>query len=42
MSWSVRENEFRGELEESAGRITFAGGVRERDLVIRLKDDSVS
>ena len=42
MSWTVRENAVRGELEESEGIITFASGVRERDLVIRLKNDGVS
>ena len=42
MSWSVRESQFRSEVEESEGRITFANGVQQQDLVIRLKNDVVS
>lgn len=42
MSWSVRESEFRGEVEQSEGIITFANGVQQQDLVIRLKNDDVS
>lgn len=42
MSWKVRENAFRGEVEQSEGRITFASGVREQDLSISLKNDAVS
>lgn len=42
VSWSVRENNFRGEVEASQGIITFSSGVRETDLVIRLRDDNVS
>lgn len=42
MSWSVRESAFRGEVEAAEGRITFASGVRQRDLEIRLKNDEVT
>jgi len=42
VSWSVRESEFHSEVVESEGRITFADGVQQRDLVIRLKNDVVS
>ena len=42
MTWSVREIEFRSEVEESEGIITFADGVQQQDLVISLKDDDVS
>lgn len=42
VSWSVRENNFRDEVEASQGTITFSSGVRETDLVIRLRDDNVS
>ena len=42
VSWSVRENNFRDEVEASQGIITFSSGVRETDLVIRLRDDNVS
>ena len=42
VSWSVRENNFRDEVEASQGIITFSSGVRETDLVIRLLDDNVS
>ena len=42
VSWSVRESNFRDEVEASQGMITFSSGVRETDLVIRLRDDNVS
>ena len=42
VSWSVRESNFRDEVEASQGIITFSSGVRETDLVIRLRDDNVS
>ena len=42
VSWSVRENNFRDEVEASQGIITFSSGVRETDLVIRLREDNVS
>ena len=42
VSWSVRENNFRDEVEASQGIITFSSGVRETDLVIGLRDDNVS
>lgn len=42
VSWKVRESEFHSEVEEFEGRITFANGVQQQDLVIRLKNDVVS
>lgn len=42
VSWRVRESEFHSEVEEFEGRITFANGVQQQDLVIRLKNDVVS
>ena len=42
VSWNVLGSEFRSEVEASEGVITFSSGVRETDLVIRLRDDNVS
>lgn len=42
VSWSVRESEFRDQVEASEGRVRFASGVQQQDLVITMKNDAVS
>ena len=42
VSWSVRESEFRDQVEASEGRVRFASGVQQQDFVITMKNDAVS
>ncbi|PFX17387.1 G-protein coupled receptor 98 [Stylophora pistillata] len=41
VSWSVRESEFRDQVEASEGRVKFASGAQQQDLVVTLKNDAI-